>query len=92
MFARVWRRMIMRGASGPIYDDPIKSLRGSRRLRACAPIGMAVLRYILHLIDSLPLFLGFLSPIWDVQRQTLADKVMRSLVLKVDRSDAWPLG
>jgi hypothetical protein len=53
---------------------------------------MAVLRYILHLIDSLPLFLGFLSPIWDVQRQTLADKVMRSLVLKVDRSDAWPLG
>jgi len=36
----------------------------------------------LHILDALPLFLGFLWPIWDAKKQTFADKIIKSVVVK----------
>jgi uncharacterized RDD family membrane protein YckC len=47
--------------------------------------GKAVVRQIAHVLDSLPFYLGYLWPIWDAQRQTFADKVCKTVVVRVDR-------
>jgi uncharacterized RDD family membrane protein YckC len=45
--------------------------------------GTAILRWILHIVDSIICFIGWFMPIWDSQRQTLSDKIVGSLVYKV---------
>jgi uncharacterized RDD family membrane protein YckC len=47
------------------------------------PIGMlmAFLRDICHLVDSIICLVGYLFPLWDVKRQTLADKIMKTVVV-----------
>lgn len=42
-----------------------------------------VLRSICHILDSLPCYLGYLWPLWDDKRQTFADKIMKTIVVKV---------
>jgi len=46
--------------------------------------GMAFLRHIAHILDGLPFYLGYLWPIWDERRQTFADKVMDTVVVRVE--------
>lgn len=45
--------------------------------------GMAFVRQLCHFVDSLACYLGWLWPIWDAKRQTFADKIMSSIVVKV---------
>jgi uncharacterized RDD family membrane protein YckC len=45
--------------------------------------GMAFLRDICHFVDSIICDIGFLFPLWDAKRQTLADKIMRTVVVTV---------
>ncbi|TXS37618.1 RDD family protein [Streptomyces sp. OR43] len=44
--------------------------------------GMAFVRYIAHFLDSLACYLGWLWPIWDAKKQTFADKICSSVVVK----------
>ena len=43
--------------------------------------GMGVVRTILHIIDSLICYIGWLFPLWDEQRQTISDKIVKTHVL-----------
>ncbi len=43
--------------------------------------GMGVVRTIAHIVDSIICYIGWLFPLWDVQRQTLADKIMKTVVV-----------
>jgi uncharacterized RDD family membrane protein YckC len=45
--------------------------------------GLAIGRWLLHILDALPCYLGFLWPIWDQKRQTFADKIVSTVVIKV---------
>ena len=45
--------------------------------------GMAIVRWLLHIIDSLICFIGWFMPLWDSQRQTLSDKIVGTLVYRV---------
>jgi uncharacterized RDD family membrane protein YckC len=47
------------------------------------PIGMlnAFLRDICHIVDSIICYVGYLFPLWDAKRQTLADKIMHTVVV-----------
>jgi uncharacterized RDD family membrane protein YckC len=45
--------------------------------------GMSVVRQIAHFIDAIICFIGFLFPLWDAKRQTLADKIMTTVVLPI---------
>lgn len=49
-----------------------------------APVGAgrAFLRDLAHLVDALICYLGFLFPLWDAKRQTLADKLARTVVIE----------
>jgi uncharacterized RDD family membrane protein YckC len=47
------------------------------------PIGMlmAFVRDVCHIVDSIICYVGWLVPLWDSKRQTLADKIMRTVVV-----------
>ncbi len=44
--------------------------------------GMGIARYILHILDAIPCYLGFLWPLWDAKKQTFADKILKTVVVK----------
>ena len=46
------------------------------------PIGfaMAFVRDLAHTVDSIICFVGYLFPLWDPKRQTIADKIMTTVV------------
>ncbi len=41
--------------------------------------GMSVVRQLAHFIDGIILCIGYLFPLWDAKRQTLADKIMSTV-------------
>lgn len=43
--------------------------------------GLGVVRYIAHIVDSIICYIGWLFPLWDSKRQTLADKIMSTVVI-----------
>jgi uncharacterized RDD family membrane protein YckC len=49
--------------------------------------GMACARDLAHLVDAVICYVGFLFPLWDGKRQTLADKMVHTVVV---RNDAVP--
>ncbi|MER7274299.1 RDD family protein [Dactylosporangium sp. NPDC000244] len=44
--------------------------------------GGAFVRDICHIVDTIICYIGYLFPLWDAKRQTLADKITGSLVVK----------
>ncbi|MFK3981785.1 RDD family protein [Micromonospora sp. NPDC050397] len=44
--------------------------------------GKAFLRDIAHIVDIIICYVGFLFPLWDSKRQTLADKIVKTVVVK----------
>ncbi|MGA7269669.1 MAG: RDD family protein [Acidimicrobiia bacterium] len=44
--------------------------------------GMGVVRKLAHVIDSIICYIGYLFPLWDPQKQTIADKLLQTVVLK----------
>ena len=44
--------------------------------------GMSVIRQMMHIVDQVVFFIGYLNPLWDPKRQTLADKIMRTVCLR----------
>ena len=45
--------------------------------------GLAIVRAIAHVVDTLICYVGWLFPLWDRNRQTLADKIMSTVVVRV---------
>jgi len=47
--------------------------------------GMGVVRMLAHFIDTIICYVGWLFPLWDSKRQTLADKVIGTVVVTVPK-------
>lgn len=47
-------------------------------------VGMAFVRRLAHFLDSLACYLGWLWPAWDAKKQTFADKVCSSIVIRTN--------
>ncbi len=43
--------------------------------------GLGIVRALAHFVDAIIFYIGFLFPLWDPKRQTLADKIMKTVVL-----------
>lgn len=41
--------------------------------------GMSLVRQFAHLLDNIVCYIGYLFPLWDAKRQTIADKVMSTV-------------
>jgi len=43
--------------------------------------GLGIVRGLAHFVDGIICYIGYLFPLWDAKRQTLADKIMKTVVL-----------
>jgi len=79
----IWNLFIRQGRTGQSLG---KQAVGTRLVsqRTGQPIGglMTFLRYLCHIVDSLPCYIGYLWPLWDPQRQTFADKIVGTVVVR----------
>ncbi|SEO18360.1 RDD family protein [Actinacidiphila rubida] len=71
---------------GTTGQTPGKRIVGIRLLRerdgSTLGFGLAFGRRLLHVLDSLSCYLGYLWPLWDRKRQTFADKCVHTVVIK----------
>ncbi|MGC3955386.1 MAG: RDD family protein [Propionicimonas sp.] len=44
-------------------------------------VGNGIVRQLAHMIDALICYVGFLFPLWDSKRQTIADKIVKTVVI-----------
>lgn len=44
--------------------------------------GLSVARAFLHVVDQIPCYVGYLWPLWDAKRQTFADKILSTVVVR----------
>jgi uncharacterized RDD family membrane protein YckC len=79
----IYNRVILQGRTGQSWGKQVLNLR-LVRMADGQPMGggMAFLRDLLHILDALLCYIGFLWPIWDARRQCLfSDKIMNTVVL-----------
>ncbi|SHN37523.1 RDD family protein [Actinacidiphila paucisporea] len=71
---------------GTAGQTPGKMAVGTRTVRQAdgelLGFGRALGRKLLHILDLVPCYLGFLWPAWDAKRQTFADKIVHSVVIR----------
>jgi uncharacterized RDD family membrane protein YckC len=78
----VWNLLLRQGRTGWSVGKQVVGIRLLRGSTGAPPgPGVALLRQVAHLLDSLPCYLGWLWPLWDVRRQTFADKVTGTVVV-----------
>lgn len=72
----------LNGATG---QSPGKRLTGLKVIGEASgqPIGggLGIVRGLAHFLDSIICYIGWLFPLWDEKRQTIADKVMKTVVV-----------
>lgn len=44
--------------------------------------GLSIGRYFVHFLDAIPCYVGYLWPLWDDKKQTFADKVLKTVVVR----------
>ena len=44
--------------------------------------GLSIARGFVHVVDALPCYVGYLWPRWDAKKQTFADKILKTVVVK----------
>lgn len=78
----VWNRWLVGGRTGQTLGRRVMGTRlvGESSGQPLGP-GLAFARDIAHIIDSLICYIGWLFPLWDPKRQTIADKLLTSVVV-----------
>ena len=75
---------VQEGSTG---QSPGKKALGIRLVREREPgrpigFGLSFGRRLLHVVDGLACYLGYLWPLWDEKKQTFADKIVSTVVVK----------
>jgi uncharacterized RDD family membrane protein YckC len=80
----IWNVVFRQGSTGQTIGKQIVGIKLIRELDG-QPVGagMAFLRQIAHFVDSIACYVGWLWPLWDAKKQTFADKLCSTVVVKV---------
>lgn len=78
----IWNTAYRRGTTGQTIGQMVVKIK-TVDMATMQPLGfgMAFVRQLAHIVDSLPLDIGFLAPLWDHRNQTWADKIVNSVVV-----------
>jgi uncharacterized RDD family membrane protein YckC len=78
----IYNRWYQAGTTGQSLGKKVLNLRLVSE-QTGEPIGplMAFVRDICHIVDAIICYIGFLFPLWDSKRQTLADKIVKTVVV-----------
>jgi uncharacterized RDD family membrane protein YckC len=91
----IWNQVIRQGRTGQSLGKQWVGIRLVREEDG-RPLGAGLTfgRSLLHILDALPCYLGFFWPLWDAKRQTFADKIVKSVVVRADTAYSptppWP--
>lgn len=78
----IYNRWYQGGTTGQSLGKKVLNLRlVSEQTGQPIGMGMAFVRDICHFIDAIICYIGFLFPLWDSKRQTLADKIVSTVVV-----------
>ena len=80
----VWNVGYLQGRSGASIGKRALKMRLVKEATG-APVGMglALLRQLCHVADAAFCFVGYLFPLWDAKKQTLADKIVKTVCVPV---------
>ena len=78
----VYNIVIRQGRTGYSLGKTVVGIK-LVRISTSEPMGagLCFVRYLAHYIDSLLCYLGWLWPLWDARNQTIADKIMGTVVV-----------
>jgi len=78
----IYNRWYQAGTTGQSLGKKLLNLRlVSEETGQPISMLMAFVRDICHIIDSVICFIGYLFPLWDSKRQTIADKIVKTVVI-----------
>jgi uncharacterized RDD family membrane protein YckC len=78
----LWNYGYRQGATGSSIGKSVMEFRVvSENTGQPIGFGLSVVRQLAHFVDAIMLGIGFLFPLWDPKRQTLADKIMSTVCL-----------
>ena len=78
----IWNRGMKQGGTGQSIGKKVLNIRLLKEADGQpVGVGMALLRDIVHIVDGF-FYLGYLWPLWDAKKQTFADKILTTLVVK----------
>jgi uncharacterized RDD family membrane protein YckC len=81
-----WNRWFRAGRTGQSVGKQVMGLKlVSERTGQPIGAGMAFVRDLAHIIDNIICYIGWLFPLWDAKRQTIADKLVGTLVYDIGK-------
>lgn len=76
----VWNFGYRQGTTGSSLGKSIARFRVvSEKTWQPIGFGLSILRQLAHVIDGAICYVGYLFPLWDTKRQTIADKIMTTV-------------
>jgi uncharacterized RDD family membrane protein YckC len=78
----VWNYGYRQGTTGSSIGKGIMKFKVvSEKTGQPIGFGMSIVRQLAHIIDGAICYIGYLFPLWDAKRQTIADKIMTTICL-----------
>jgi uncharacterized RDD family membrane protein YckC len=78
----IWNRGYRQGTTGSSLGKSVMKIKVvSEKTGQPIGFGLSLVRDLAHFVDAIICYIGFLFPLWDAKRQTLADKIMTTVVL-----------
>ncbi|WP_059017145.1 RDD family protein [Mycobacterium sp. M26] len=78
----VWNYGYKQGTTGSSIGKSIMKFKVvSEKTGQPIGFGLSIVRQLAHIVDGIICYIGYLFPLWDAKRQTLADKIMTTVCL-----------
>jgi uncharacterized RDD family membrane protein YckC len=80
----IWNVVFRQGTTGQTLGKSQVGIKLIREIdgQVVGP-GMSFVRQLAHVVDGFVCDLGYLWPLWDAKRQTFADKICSTIVIKL---------
>lgn len=83
----IWNYGYRQGTTGQSIGKSVMKFRVvSEKTWQPIGFGMSIVRQIAHFVDAVICYIGYLFPLWDSKRQTLADKIMSTVCVPAETS------
>lgn len=80
----IWNYGLKQGTTGSSIGKGIMKFKVvSEETRRPIGFAMSIVRQLAHAIDVAICYIGYLFPLWDAKRQTIADKLIKTICLPI---------
>lgn len=81
----VWNYGYRQGTTGSSIGKSVMKFKVvSEKTWQPIGFGLSVVRQLAHFVDAIICYIGYLFPLWDSKRQTLADKIMTTVCVPLN--------